>query len=44
MSVANIAGYVLYRFDREERGGGVAIYDRSDLNSSEVVSEKLKEG
>ena len=39
-SVSNIAGYTLYRKNRESLHGhgGVCIYVRSDLNSFEILS------
>ena len=40
LSVPNIAGYTLYRMDRESLHGhdGVCIYVRSDLKSFEILS------
>ena len=42
ISVPQLDNYVLFRHDRNGHGGGVAIYTRKDLYTSEINEEKLK--
>ena len=43
-SAPEIANHQIFKRDREKRGGGVAIYIRSDLVSYDIVNEKLNSG